>query len=313
MLLKKDYSQKKDFKDKLAFIIPTKDRPKQIRVLLSSIMRQEYRPIQIIIVDASVDPGENKKTTSLFNDLAIDYVNAYPPSLTRQRNMGLGKVLPEISLIGFLDDDVEFLDGSIKEMFKFWENSEDSLGGAIFNVITDKPSILFWPKQLFFMGNKKAGIMLRSGYNTKICPASKDMYTQWLLGGVTIWRKEVVERFKFDEWFKGYGLFEDLEYSYRVGKQFKLAVVSNAKVRHSYLGINRRDNFQFGKMEIINRHHIVKNNPDLSLALFCWASLGQLLENLLRILLHRKKGYLLRAAGNLRGFLSLTRQGNAKV
>ena len=293
--------------EKLAFIIPTKDRPEQVKALLSSIINQECKPAQIIMVDASKDPSENKKTVNSFKDLKIDYVSSYPPSLTKQRNVGLEKVAPEITLIGFLDDDVEFEKDSIREMLRFWQNSDEDLGGTIFNIVTDKPSSLFWPKQIFLMGNKKPGLMLRSGYNTKICPAQNDMYTQWLLGGVTIWRKKVVDRFRFDEWFQGYGLFEDLEYSYRVGKHFKLAVASKARARHSYLGINRSDNFQFGKMEIINRHHIVKSSPDLSLSLFYWASFGQLLENFLRILLHRKKGYFLRAMGNLNGFLSLIR------
>jgi len=297
--------QKSNSFKKLAFIIPTKDREESLKCLLASIQGQEQRPQQIIIVDASEKPNKNEHINKEFDQLHIDFIKTYPPSLTKQRNIGLKNIQSDIDLIGFLDDDIEFESGSIKEMMSFWMNSCDELGGTVFNVVTDKPSKLFWPKQIFFMGNKKPGIMLRSGYNTKICPASKDLFTQWLLGGVTIWKKEVVDKFKFDEWFKGYGLFEDLEYSYRVGKHFKLAVVSNARVRHKYLGIDRKDNFQFGKMEIINRQHIVKNNPELSMILFFWASFGQLLENLLRSLLHRKKGYILRAMGNLDGFLSI--------
>lgn len=296
-------SENNNFKEKLSFIIPTKDRPERLNCLLSSIKKQRIQPNQIVIIDASSNPYCYKKLLEDYKDLAIDYKMTKPPSLTRQRNIGLQTIKPDTTLVGFLDDDVELEDNSISEMLGFWANANDNLGGAIFNVITDRSSRFFLPKKIFCMGNESVGKMLRSGFNTKICPATTDTYTQWLLGGVTIWRKKIVDEFKFDEWFEGYGLFEDLEYSYRVGKLYDLAVVSKAKVKHYYLGINRSDNYQFGKMEIVNRYHIVKNNPELSTMQFYWASSGQFLENLLRTILERKRGYLLRAFGNLKGAL----------
>ena len=35
----------------------------------------------------------------------------------------------------------------------------------------------------------------------------------------------MVEEFKFDEWFTGNAFCDDVDYSYRVGKKYKLMVV----------------------------------------------------------------------------------------
>jgi glycosyltransferase involved in cell wall biosynthesis len=287
---------------KIAFIIPTKDRPKQLKNLLLSISKQSIKPNQIIIVDSSAETNANFIPTE---GLAIEYIKVSFSSLAKQRNVGMQQIKPEIDLVGFLDDDIEFEDNSMVEMTKFWQYADKNLGGACFNIISDTASKKNYLKRIFFTGDNKMGLVLRSGYNTKICPAKNDIHTQWLLGGVTIWRKNIIEEFKFDEWFQGYGLFEDYEYSYRVGKRYQLAVASNAKVKHNFLGIRRKDNFQFGKMEVINRFYFVKKNPELSKIIFLWATLGQFLENLINILLQKKKGYLLRAMGNVSGLIKI--------
>lgn len=301
-MIKVNQSQKYNYREKVSFIIPTKDRPEELKNLLLTIKKQSYKPQQIIIVDAGCREIADLIT---IDEVSIDYVKVGFASLARQRNKGLEYVLPGITLIGFLDDDIEMQDNAIEEMLKFWQGAPDNLGGAIFNVITDKTPRFWWLKVFFLTGARRLGVVLRSGYNTKICPTERNISTQWLLGGVTVWKREVLERFKFDEWFQGYGLFEDFEYSYRVGKFYRLAVVSKARVKHHYLGIRRKDNYLFGKMEMINRYYIVKKNTELSILLFYWACFGQLLENLFRTLLEKKGGYLVRAAGNLQGFFQV--------
>ena len=37
----------------IAFVVPTKDRPRELRSMLGSLARQDVDPVQVIVVDAS--------------------------------------------------------------------------------------------------------------------------------------------------------------------------------------------------------------------------------------------------------------------
>ena len=82
----------------LALIIPTKDRPEQIRDLLRSCGRQTVLPQKILIVDGSRSPlagidGE-------FSSLPVQYIrNSKDTSTTIQKNIGLRHLPPEIDLV----------------------------------------------------------------------------------------------------------------------------------------------------------------------------------------------------------------------
>lgn len=55
-----------------------------------------------------------------------------------------------------------------------------------------------------------------------LSPVDDDIFAEWVFGGATCWSKNVLNEFKFDEWFSGYGFGEDLDFSYRVGKNINL-------------------------------------------------------------------------------------------
>lgn len=81
---------------KIAFVVATKDRPVELRNLLKSLEAQSYKPDQIIIVDGSAEPIED--VLKEFPTLPIKYIRCIPPSATRQRNMGIKEVKPELHL-----------------------------------------------------------------------------------------------------------------------------------------------------------------------------------------------------------------------
>src|SRR5688572_20033463 len=87
---------------KLAIVVPTKDRPVELRRMLESVAAQTRRPEQVIVVDGSAP--DIRAVVDGFPELAIDYVRVYPPSLSRQRNAGMRVVRGDITLAGYLDD-----------------------------------------------------------------------------------------------------------------------------------------------------------------------------------------------------------------
>jgi glycosyltransferase involved in cell wall biosynthesis len=288
---------------KITFIIATADRKEKLFNLLRSLQRQNINSLQVIIVDAG--QTNIKEILTKFKELTINYIKVEKPSLTVQRNIGIEALDDKITLVGFLDDDMELEDNSLENMIEFWNKAPLDIGGACFNVITNKRPRFAWIKAIFATGKKQRGVVLSSGFATEVCPVDTDISTQWLLGGATIWRRKVLNEFKFDEWFEGYGLHEDLDFSYRVGKRYKLVVVANAKIRHLQSPISKKNNFEFGKMEVLGHYRIVIKHPELSKALFLWACFGQFLENIYLAIAKRKKEYLTRALGNFSGILQV--------
>jgi hypothetical protein len=236
-----------------------------------------------------------------FAGLNLEYVRVYPPSLSEQRNAGMQRLHRSITLAGYLDDDLVLEDGAMEAMLSFWESVSEDVGGAAFNIVTDRRPKGTPFKSFFLLDNAKRGAVLRSGYQTMICPVEVTTYTQWLFGGATIWRSNVIDEFSYDEWYYGTGYGEDLDYSYRVGKKYKLAVVGDARVQHFSPPIRKEINFVLGKWQMINRMYFVKKNQDLSVPLCYWTLFGQVLVNSAKALGKRERALFMRVLGNILG------------
>src|SRR5206468_11483155 len=87
-------------------------------------------------------------------------------------------------------------------------------------------------KSLFRMDSCRRGAVLRSGYEATIAPVRKDTFVEWLCGGATVWSRQVIVEFQYDEWFRGYAYFEDVDYSYRVGRKYRLIILAGPRVEH---------------------------------------------------------------------------------
>ena len=289
------------FSNRIALVVPTKDRPGDLRRMLNSVEAQSVHPEQIIIVDGSEAPIKN--VLKELPDLNIKYVRVYPPSLSKQRNAGMAAVDPSVTLAGYLDDDLVLEPGALEAMLRFWENAPEDIGGARFNIMNEELPRAVWLKSLFFLESRKRGQILPSGYQTSIGRVSTHTYVHWLSGGVTLWRRDVVREFAYDEWFQGTGYLEDVDYSYTIGKRYKLSVVADALVRHLSYPIRRESNYILGKWQTINRMYFVKKHREFWLPLCYWSMVGEFLLNLGTAIRYIDSWRLRRAWGNLAGLL----------
>lgn len=252
--------------DKLALIIATKDRPNEVRRLLASICRQSRKPGQVVVVDGGTDRVE--AVVKDFPELNPAYLTSSKPSAARQRNMGLEAVAAHIAFVGFMDDDSVLEPEAVEKMMKFWATAPADIGGAALNMTNHPP--LDWPflktsrlaERLGLYSSRKGAVM-PSGFQTQIGTVLSVTYTDWL-PATAVWRRSVFERFRFDDWFEGYSYLEDLEHSYRVGKEFRLVVLSDSRYSHLPATGGRGNGFAFGLREVRNRLHFVQKNPELS-------------------------------------------------
>ncbi|MBM3251229.1 MAG: glycosyltransferase [Candidatus Omnitrophica bacterium] len=286
-------------KEKLAVIIPTKDRSTQLNRLLDSVSTQKVLPCQTIVIDAG--GGDVESVLKKFPYLNIDYTRVKLASLTAQRNLGITFLKPDISLVCFFDDDVILQEDSLVNMMKFWEDAPLDVGGAAFNNFYrkfKKPNLF---ERFFRVRAERPGVILRSGFQSLPCSLERTMQVDWLIGCSMMFRKKVFNEFLFDEWFSGYAHCEDIDFCCRVGKKYRLFVVADAKILHISLGEKVQDYYSFGKMQILNRLYFVKKN-NLSILLCYWACLGIFLNNLFNGLARFNRGSLIRAQGNISGF-----------
>ncbi len=256
----------------IAILVPTKDRPEKIRNLLESLVYQTVHVGQIIIVDGgkSIEP----LVLSYLGSLPIEYYSCYPPGQIRQRNLGISKLKDDILLVATLDDDLVLFNDSIEKMLLFWnEGCPDETAGVSFNIVNCLPEKHNFLKGLMGLSGPNPGKVLKSGRNTPILNIKSDIQSEWLCGGATVWKKNILMENSFSEKNSKWASSEDLIFSYPIGKKFPLYVCSKAKVNHEHVyDHNIKHKFRYyGKTETLWLFYFVESNKNLSRLLFYWS------------------------------------------
>lgn len=285
---------------KLGLIVPTKDRPDDLRRLFESVVKQQ-RPVDTFIV---VDGSDNdiKWVVDDFPQLTFVYLRVRPPSLPKQRNAGIAAIPEDIDWVGFVDDDLVLMPDALLEMEKFILSKQ---GGGLKGVgfkIDDQPIAQSnWFNKLFFLGDDVGGKVTEAGFPTAIPPVSEDIETDWLYGGATFWEKSVFAEFSYDEWFKGTGYMEDVDFSFGVSRKYKLMVCSTSRCLHLSHPIPLAKQKSIGEWQITSWWYFFKKYQCFSYPKMAWAVFGMVTKNFLSSLSRKNKEGLLRSFGNLKG------------
>ena len=260
----------------LAIIVPTKDRPGKITDLLNSLKNQSISCGRIIIVDSGQDI---KNIVDSFSDtLPVEYYRSSVQGQIFQRNMGISKLDDSTRLVCSLDDDIVVEPEAIKSMIQFWNDCEPETAGISFNIINSPPFKHTWLKAFIGMSSSEQGRVLSSGYNVAHAPVAKDIKTQWLCGGATVWKKEILKKFINREVSSKWAICEDVIFSYPIGKTYPLYVCADAKVRHEHVYDHKaKMKYRYyGKTIVLWRLFFVESNPELSKALYFWMVFWQI-------------------------------------
>ena len=286
-------------KHKIAYVVPTKDRPEDLRVLFKSLQLQTVLPNQIIIVDGS--SPDIKYVCDKYPDLPITYDRCFPPSLAKQRNAGMARLHNNITIAGYLDDDIELDPDATEKMLTFWSNAPENTGGAAISIRDQHNQLNSKLMSIFLMAGKTPGKMLSSAHAVHIPFIGKTFETEWLYGGATVWSREVINTFNYDEWFDGYGFLEDVDYSYRVSQLYKLYIVGDSRCLHHSAGLSDKKQFIFGKQQIFNRLYFARKMRLFSPLAIYWAIFGNILMNGVALIKNHDRPTLDRLFGNFVG------------
>lgn len=292
---------------KFSLIVCTYMRPEALLALLESVNEQVLYPNEIIIVDGS----RNNKTAIVFKaksfkNLQYFKVDESGRGLTKQRNFGISKVGKDIEVVCFLDDDIILTPSYFQKLIETYNDYPNAggVGGYIINEvnwrvlkINETPKFEEYAidgyardlgkrnvirKRLGLLSDKPPCIMpeFSNGFSVGNLPPSNKIYkVEYFMGGVSSFKKEVVDTIKFSTYFEGYGLYEDLEYCLRVSKKHSLFVNTSAILYHYHEPGGRPNKFDYGKMVVRNGWYIWRTKfPKPSLkARFKWNAIVLLL------------------------------------
>lgn len=290
---------------KIVCIVPTKDRPVDIQNLFDSILRQTRLPDLVIVVDGSDNPIEGviRKYSDKVN---LKYLPCRPPSLPKQRNLGIKNIPEDADWVGFLDDDLVLESDTLKnleEMIKEKNNSRlKGIGLSIINQPVPRTALF---NRLFMIGSKTPGKVTKAAYPTPIPCVSNDIFTDWIYGGATFWGADVFKTYQFDEWFFGTGYMEDIDFSYRISRNYDLMISSNARCYHYHHGIPVHKEASIGEWQITSWWYFATKYNDFSRVFVFWGMFGLVLKNIFGIFINETKRHFLRAKGHWKGLVKV--------
>jgi glycosyltransferase involved in cell wall biosynthesis len=295
------------FAKKTTLIIPTRNRPYFLLKLLKNLKNFKIKFKEIIIIDSS-----NKEIKIKINNIIKNFnckIYHSKPSTSLQRNIGLKNKDKRSKYVMFLDDDIIFKKNSflnLNNKIVFHEKNKSKILGYGFNQNKKtKKNLLENIKKskiskVFGLYSKKDGIVMSSGWQTKILNIRDDTLTEWIPTGAVVFPSKVLN-IKFDENFGKYSYLEDLDFSLNLRKKNyknKFLIVANAIFFHP--NDIERINFNFGLIEILNRFLIVRKYK-LNIFYFFYMSFVKSLMTLLMSLKNIKN--MMKFFGNIIGIL----------
>lgn len=294
----------------ISVIIPTKNRLKDLVNTIRTVLIQTYLPNEIIIVDQNASSEIKDEVMALLNNsdiskrnnIAVKYIHdPQITGLTQARNRGIEK--NESDIVLFLDDDVMLEKDFILNIVEIYRNYPHIYGasGIITNYQTSLIGKIYYI--LFWLGafkDQRSIIYTNSKYSTK-----EYVKVSKLSGGLTSYKKEVFQKFIFDENFIGYGLSEDFDFSFRVSQEYKIVIAPKARLQHIGSATGKINRENINKNTILAMHYFYKKNLKKDFYNnFCyiWWNIGCIIYGVSLVILRRRTDELI---GYIKGLKEL--------
>jgi len=267
---------------RLSLIVCTYQRPLQVERLLESLCLQATMPGETLIVDSSPNDETERTVQRLQHETKIpnlryDRVSSEHHGLTLQRNYGIAHAQGEI--LAFLDDDTIPEPDYFEKIIDCFERHPEAIGvgGYITNEVhwwqaDGKPRQSLsvfrsgkWERRedyrwrlrkLLRLGSPVSpGWMPPSGHGRHVGflpPDEQDHQVEFLMGGASAWRSKIFQHHQFSTYFRGYGLYEDLDFCVRASVDGPLYLCTQARLAHHHDPLGRPNHFRYGEMVVRN-------------------------------------------------------------
>ena len=245
-------------------IIPTLDRRDRLVQTLAGMLRQDFVPAEIIVIDASADPIPLAALAAVASssDLAprLHCEAARVRGAAAQRNQG--SAIASQPFLLYLDNDIDLAPNCLASL---WETmSKNPRVGGCGAMSTNQH---YHPP----------GRFMRSLYRLLGCPAEESLSgrmcgpalnflpaedgptkVEWLNLCCTLYRREALPDPPFLAFFSGYSLMEDAALAWQVGQRWQLVVPAGARAFHDSRVADYKDRvFRRERMEYVNRWFVL--------------------------------------------------------
>lgn len=270
-----------------SLVIPTKDRPEDLRECLESVANQTLLPKEVLIVDDG-DLSETVVTELrrlIPAGTTMKHIRKSPPDLAESRNLGARKASSERVL--FLDDDVILERNYVQEIAAVWESAPEevvAVGGIIENN-RKKGRLERLFDKLFFLSSPLSWDVTGWGFQVWDPFPSKPVRGFYCYGGISSYRRDAILKLPFRSLSPGRTTLEDVDWCLRAKKiGLGTIVTPNAKLFHKSSPVSRDAEFTIGLKEGYNRSLIFATecSPNFFNCFKFWvASAGWILRLLL--------------------------------
>jgi GT2 family glycosyltransferase len=300
----------------VSVVIPTYNRPADLRECLRSILAQTVRVAEVLVVDNSDAAAEETRRVVEGMDqefsaggIALRYVdNRHSNSLTSAKNAGIDRARGEI--VSFLDDDVVVDRRYYEVMVETFRAHPDALGveGAVMDDRA-KPPLRFVLEQLlgriFYLGFREAARCRVLPSLAVTYPLTDEVVTCEWLSGAAAYRRRIFAEFRPDQKLRKYADNEDLDLSYRIFRKYPRALLFAGRAKYHHEGsaegrVTGRDRVY---MQEVYRLYLFFKHIEVTVGtilIYVWSRLGRLIYLLGRSAARRSAADL-REAGHLPG------------
>ncbi len=269
-------------------------RPEPLSRLMDSVMEQSVVPDEVLIIDGSTDDITKSRFGESINSI-IKYYQVPPEhrGLTKQRNYGIERVSEDMEVVAFLDDDTILDQDYFEQILNTYKEFPNAIGvgGFITNEVTWEQVTVENPADLNYFYHdgyqrkessryqlrRKLGLDQKTppavypefghGRSISFLPPSGKIYkVEQLMGGVSSFPLSILKQHQFSEYFEGYGLYEDADFTLRLSHIGDLYVNTAAQLEHHHDAAARPNKYSYGKMVVRNGWYVWRiKHPEPSL------------------------------------------------
>jgi glycosyltransferase involved in cell wall biosynthesis len=257
--------------EKIDIIIATKDRFEYLNNLLDSLVDSSSQISQIVIV-SSGEPVDHIVEKYL-KFLDISYIKSPISNQSFQKKLGVDSLNSKRNFVAFLDDDVVVPPKTIQLLTsKYLIDAKYNKTAGFGLSLTESNSInlpfLFkFLLSLVGLQSAKNGSVLKSGHAQKYMNSTSEIKTQWL-NGLSVWKNAIAKSYNPLSIEEKYSAYEDVNFSYRISKEYELLYVPELIVFDQNDDDNSKMNCaQFESGYRMRREFVLLNN-ELSIVRF---------------------------------------------
>ncbi len=270
-----------------AAIIPTYDRPDDLRRCLKSLVTQTHLPDQVIVIDDG--QTDEAALREMFASTPIDFIyhrKLGQPGVARSRNLGVQ--LAQADIVFFFDDDVILEPEYIAETLSVYEADQAGEIAGVGGVITNAHLSLSVRLYELWRGHPLwgHGRVFPDGFNQGNYEAVREVQSvEWLASGVSSYRRSVKLKYPFSEGFAGY---ETIEHCYHMRRKYRLLITPGARLAHMQSPASRLQPYELGYRDVVDLWcHFVRNMPKrpVNCLAFAWMLVATILAQSFALLL----------------------------